>query len=394
MMPSDYGVEMFLGSSPVLTSSYLASQPFMHDYPRLTPLQAVPLQATPVQATSYQSMPLHSFWSSNGQSCGSSVSKSDYDSHILPLSCSNGFSVGGSFRSSGRRSSPTKKKAQIPPLLPIKSCLVARQEEEQEEGAVSPTRLKKKVVFADTQGHPLTEVRVLTERPDCPPRWSADFLEQVTGGAKAEAVCDQWELAFPQPASDYMGMKARLEKHNVSLENVIIRESESRVQGTVKVRNLSFHKSVYIRFTINNWTSYEDIEGEFVPSLTTATGASYNIYDTFTFSLPLPGSTQADKLEFCVCFRSDKGEFWDNNKKKNYVIVSFRPKTTPQESKPKDIYDVTLDSWTEFASWTHLDINDSPYWWTHERGFEMMEQSGRTPILRYRDNSGLVVLLV
>lgn len=161
-----------------------------------------------------------------------------------------------------------------------------------------------------------------------------------------------------------------------------------------QVRNLSFHKSVYIRFTINNWTSYEDIEGEFVPSLTTATGASYNIYDTFTFSLPLPGSTQADKLEFCVCFRSDKGEFWDNNNKKNYVIVSFRPKTTPQESKPKDIYDVTLDSWTEFASWTHLDINDSPYWWTHERGFEMMEQSGRTPILRYRDNSGLVVLLV
>lgn len=59
-------------------------------------------------------------------------------------------------------------------------------------------------------------------------------VSQVTGGAKAEAVCDQWELAFPQPASDYMGMKARLEKHNVSLENVIIRESESRVQGTVK----------------------------------------------------------------------------------------------------------------------------------------------------------------
>lgn len=368
MMPSDYGAEMYLGSSPVLTSGYLASQPFIHDYSRLTPLQT---GSTTLQGNSLQASPLQSFWSSAGQSCGAMVNGNSFRNTLdnSQLSCSSAYanSIGArnSFRSSSRRS-PLKKKVDTPTLQlqPIKSCLVARQDEGELEqlGAVSPTRLKKKVVFADTQGHPLTEIRVLTERPDCPPRWTADFLEQVTGGAKAEAVTDQWELAFAQPASDYMGMKARLERDNVCLENVIIKEGEGTIEGTVKVRNLSYNKTVKVRFTTNNWTSYEDVQATYVPSRTTATTATYDIYDTFAFSVPLPLGSQADKIEFCVCFSSDFVEFWDNNNSKNYVVVSFRPKTSPQEGKPKDVYDVQIDSWSEFASWNHLNINDTPYW--------------------------------
>ncbi|XP_050736572.1 uncharacterized protein LOC127008469 [Eriocheir sinensis] len=81
------------------------------------------------------------------------------------LSCSsayaNGIGARNSFRSKIRRS-PPKKKLDTPTLQlqPIKSCLVARQDEaELELGAISPTRLQKKVVFADTQGHLLTEIR-------------------------------------------------------------------------------------------------------------------------------------------------------------------------------------------------------------------------------------------
>lgn len=364
IMPSDYGVEMFLGSSPVLTSGYLASQPFMHDYTRYTPLQSSPLQSTPLQST-----PLHSIWGGVGsQSCAAMVNSNSNSSfrNNLDGSFSPAYSIGlGSrntpVRSSSRRS-PAKKKLEALNLQPIKSCLVARQDEaELELGAVSPTRLKKKVVFADTQGHPLTEIRVLTERPDCPPRWTPDFLEQVTGGAKAEAVADQWELAFAQPASNYMGMKARLERDNVCLENAMIKEAENSIVGTVKVRNLSYHKLVKVRYTINNWASFEEVEGSFIP-LGSPTSAAYDIYDTFSFNLPLPGSTQADKLEFCICFTTDTCEYWDNNNSKNYVIVSFRPRGSVEEVKPKDVHDVQIDAWSEFASWNHLSITDSPYW--------------------------------
>lgn len=369
MMPSDYGVEMFLGSSPVLTSGYLATQPFIHDYPRLQP---TPLQTNPLQST-----PLHSLWghhasTTNPQSCSSSSSSSLNNNFKNMLenpssfSCASSYSSGlmsrGSFRRYNSRRSPSKKKEEPQlRLQPIKSCLVARQDEV-EEGAVSPTRLKKKVVFADDQGHPLTHIRVLTERSDCPPRWTADFLEQVTGGAKAEAVADQWELAFPQPASDYLGMRQKLEKENVSLENVIIQEAENRIVGTVKVRNLSYHKEVSIRYTTDHWTTHEDVQATFVPS-TSTTGGSYDIYDNFSFVLPLPSSSQADKLEFCVCYQCDHVEYWDNNSNKNYVIVSFRPKKPSNDiGKPEDVYDVSMDSWSEFASWNNLSISDSPYW--------------------------------
>jgi len=45
----------------------------------------------------------------------------------------------------------------------------------------------------------------------------------------------------------------------VSLENVIVRENESIVVGTVKVKNLSFHKEVVVRATWDAWNSQEDI---------------------------------------------------------------------------------------------------------------------------------------
>lgn len=60
------------------------------------------------------------------------------------------------------------------------------------------------------------------------------FLK-LTGGAKAEAVSDEWALTFSQPASDYINWKNKLEKENIALENVFIRESESLLIGTVKV---------------------------------------------------------------------------------------------------------------------------------------------------------------
>ncbi|KAK7074141.1 Protein phosphatase 1 regulatory subunit 3B [Halocaridina rubra] len=364
MMPSDYGAEMFLGSSPVLTSGYLATQPFIHDYPRLQP--------TPLQTSPLQSNPLHSIWghhtnTTNPQSCASTINSSNFKNMLdnSSFSCassySNGLTSRGSFRRQGsRRSSNRKKEENSLRLQPIKSCLVARQDEV-EEGAISPTRLKKKVVFADDQGHPLTHIRVLTERSDCPPRWTSDFLEQVTGGAKAEAVTDQWELAFAQPASDYLGMRHKLEKEYVSLENVVIKEAENRILGTIKVRNLSYHKEVKVRYTTDHWSTHEDILCTFVPS--TATSASYDIYDTFSFTLTLPSSNLADKLEFCICYTCDVTEYWDNNNNKNYVLVSFRPKKSDGDlRKPEDVYDVTLDSWSEFASWNHLSISDSPYW--------------------------------
>ncbi|ROT81831.1 hypothetical protein C7M84_025011 [Penaeus vannamei] len=104
------------------------------------------------------------------------------------------------------------------------------------------------------------------------------------GGAQAEALADQWSSPSASRPRTTLGMKAR--------------------------RNLSYHKQVKVRYTTSNWLAHDDVYADYVPSAATATGASYDLYDTFTFALPLPSSNQADKLEFCVCYTCSDAEFW------------------------------------------------------------------------------------
>jgi len=365
MMPGDYGMELMLGSSPVLTSGFLGSHhtsPFLTDYSRIPALPS--LFGSSIQTVN-----------SNTKNSTNNNSKWGFDVGGMPLDPTpENNNYFGSYRDSTikrsfktcRASSRISPPKQVKPKRaePSKSCLVLRTDLYTEEvgAALSPTKEKKKLVFADDQGFPLTEIKIITERPDCPPRWSADFLEQVTGGAKAEAMADTWEVTFSQPAADYLGFKSKLDREFVALENAVVKENDNKMTGTIKVRNLSFDKVVRVRYTINDWRTQEEIIAEYVPSRF-STGASYDYHDTFTFDITLPPTHIADKLEFCICYETDNQQYWDNNSQKNYVIVAFRHKS--QSSEPKktnDAYQMNLDTWSEFASWKHLSLNDSPFW--------------------------------
>uniref|UniRef100_A0A8D8WV43 Protein phosphatase 1 regulatory subunit n=1 Tax=Cacopsylla melanoneura TaxID=428564 RepID=A0A8D8WV43_9HEMI len=257
---------------------------------------------------------------------------------------------------------------------PVRPCLVIRPEDtgnasSGDDEPTSPTRTKKKVIFADAKGLSLTQVRLVKERPTSPPRWNSQFLALVTQGLNTEIVetnNDLWEIMFSQPASNYIEFRKRLDEGKVSLENVIVKESESLVTGTVKVRNLSFHKQVIIRYSVNNWVSYSDVRCTYVPS---ATPSSITIvYDTFAFQISIPKNVI--QVEFCFAYRTEEGEFWDNNNGKNYIIKKgiAPPRNSPllednsiSAKRYLDINHAKIDSWTEFASWTHL-ANDGPYW--------------------------------
>ncbi|XP_057666942.1 protein phosphatase 1 regulatory subunit 3B isoform X1 [Diorhabda carinulata] len=265
------------------------------------------------------------------------------------------------------------------PAYPKRPCLVIRATEESssssDEDPTSPTRLKKKVVFADDKGMSLTHVRVMTEPSHVPPLWSYRFLSNVTQGLNKETVGEihNWEITFPQPASDYVAFRKRLDTENVSLENVIIKEAEDNILGTIKVRNLAFHKEVFVRCSSNEWRSHEDCFCTYVPN---NMNTNINVlYDTFSFKIQLP--VNAKKLEFCVCFKCEGKEYWDSNDSKNYTIVKksslnrsfsnddiFKRKeqdTQASVRKCNDIVQAKMESWSEFASWTHLE-NNSPYW--------------------------------
>lgn len=270
------------------------------------------------------------------------------------------------------------------PASPRRPCLVIRPEEAPSavDDPASPTKLKKRVVFADDKGMSLTHVRVMTEPSNVPPFWSFRFLAEVTQGlsAEPEARAEPWEIMFPQPASDYVDFRKRLETAKVSLENVIVKDTEDTIMGTVKVSNLSYHKEVIVRVSSDSWKTFEDAFCNFVPNTASASGsAAYIIYDTFSFKIPI--RPRAKKIEFCVCFRCDGTEYWDSNDGKNYIIIkknqvnpmhksfsaddvyrkSSAPTPIPHVPKCVDAVQAKLDSWSEFASWTHLE-NSSPYW--------------------------------
>lgn len=275
-----------------------------------------------------------------------------------------------------------------PPTSPKRPCLVIRPSDDScssgDEDPASPTKLKKKVVFADDKGMSLTHVRVMTEPSNVPPLWSMRFLAEVTQGvtAEPEVQTEPWEITFPQPASDYVLFRKKLDNQNVSLENVIVKDGEEQVVGTVKVKNLAFTKEVFVRFTSDAWKTHEDAFCNYVPN-NIAAGSTYVVFDTFSFKINLPPKSR--RLEFCVCFNCDSIEYWDSNDGKNYLIIkkSLAPlhRSLSDNSlynnnrKDKDTLNnnqnntkkymeasqAKLNSWSQFASWSHLE-NSAPYW--------------------------------
>ncbi|XP_046143198.1 protein phosphatase 1 regulatory subunit 3C-B isoform X2 [Osmia bicornis bicornis] len=250
----------------------------------------------------------------------------------------------------------------------------------------SNNKQKKKVVFADDRGRPLTQVRVMSEPSNVPPLWSTAYLSGLTGrllNSKVEndepsELMSPWQVTFPQPASDYLAFRRKLDQENVSLENVIVKESEQWIVGTVKVRNLAYDKEVVVRASNDSWKTHEDVHCTYVEQ----PGApALILYDTFRFRLTLPLTSNV--VEFCVRYRTDGKEYWDNNDGTNYVVrKKLEPRAPPKRydilttscdgfssngvardniTRITDATRANMRTWSEFASWQHL-TNDTPYW--------------------------------
>lgn len=218
------------------------------------------------------------------------------------------------------------------PASPRRSCLVVRPEDltpeeertiELHHSSLDPThdkhRNKKKVVFADDQGGQLTQVRVMKEPSYMPPIWSLQFLAHVTQGMISPVPQEQWVVDFRQPASAYLEFRQKVEENKVSLENVIIKETEHLIVGTVKVKNVSYNKEVIVRSTCDGWKTHEDTYCTYTV-VGSGLASAYTLHDTFSFKLTLPPKSR--RIEFCVCYKCEAGEFWDNNDGRNYSLTN------------------------------------------------------------------------
>ncbi|XP_011559654.2 protein phosphatase 1 regulatory subunit 3C [Plutella xylostella] len=216
-------------------------------------------------------------------------------------------------------------------------------------------KTNKKVVFADDRGLALEQVKFMTEPSHVPPYWALKLVASppVERKPPPQPTTDLWEPAFVQPASNYVEFRRRITQECVALENVIVKQKEGAVDGTVKVKNLDFAKEIFVRTSADGWQTNEDTTCAFVESGPVGSNGQ-SLYDTFSFRLQLP--IHSRRLDFCVCFRCKGEEYWDSNGGNNYTIEKQSVRNSSTNSCARIKYG---------NSWSSRSINaagTTPYW--------------------------------
>ncbi|XP_029999429.1 protein phosphatase 1 regulatory subunit 3C-B-like isoform X1 [Sphaeramia orbicularis] len=193
-----------------------------------------------------------------------------------------------------------------------------------DEDEIVPIK-NKRVVFADSKGFSLTAVRVFSDEEEqsdldlLPSLQGLGILTEDSYSCTVSTYCPgtQLKLGFPQPSADFQAFRARLEESMVVLENCSV--TEQAIQGTVRVRNISFQKDVHVRITFDSWQSYKDVPCTYLQK---RFGGPQT--DIFEFDIAIPKVLDAKrKIEFCLCYLpgGHAQPFWDNNNGENYSIV-------------------------------------------------------------------------
>ncbi|XP_031685311.1 protein phosphatase 1 regulatory subunit 3E [Oncorhynchus kisutch] len=190
---------------------------------------------------------------------------------------------------------------------------------------------QKKVRFADSLGLELTSVKHFndTDMPDVPERIMATFdrgplhLNPFDKFPRAPTTQSSYmELQFKNPGT-LPGFTEKVKELKVLLE--CAEADEFSLSGVVRVLNMAFEKSVYLRFSINNWITFMDSLASYVPE------SSNGVTDKFSFKIITPttflesGGTFQFAIRYCV----GGDEYWDNNNGVNYKVRRHRFKISP-----------------------------------------------------------------
>ncbi|KAM6981997.1 uncharacterized protein LKV04_012693 [Tautogolabrus adspersus] len=175
----------------------------------------------------------------------------------------------------------------------------------------------KRVSFADTTGGDLVDVKEFVA-------FDSDDEEDRVRWEEEEAKYRKPEREptysvhpeFNAPADSALLQAVHTNK--VEVEQMSTVEDEPLAfSGVIRVLNISFHKAVYIRSTMDNWATYFDHPAEYIQ------GSNDGDTDQFSFKLSFspPYITHGSRIEFVVRYETSEGDFWANNSSMNYVVT-------------------------------------------------------------------------
>lgn len=184
---------------------------------------------------------------------------------------------------------------------------------------------KKIVRFADVLGLDLADVKTfMDDIPNIPKSAFEDLQDAEAVTSSTEYIKSENPIAkisekrlvpmFQQPGVQPNFLDV-LNNRNVCLESASVQEGATiSICGTVRVRNLDFHKSVQIRYTLDGWKNFSDLQASYAPN--SCDGFS----DRFQFLLYAHTLRVGQTLEFAVRFMCKGCLYWDNNCGDNYCF--------------------------------------------------------------------------
>jgi hypothetical protein len=226
--------------------------------------------------------------------------------------------------------------------IEMSKCNIDVKVDEEERGfcsLIAAKKEKKKFVrFADSLGLDLVSIQFIKE------------INYQSNESSNETI-SMVKPSKPQKQKQYLVLIpcfTLLAKHfyndnlqfNCKLFDYLFDNEGKILKFLIRVKNLSYQKHVFVRFTLNSWKSFTDIDAFFTNSASLKKNKqisnivdSNSEYDNFICVLSMnhcltkEETNQFLKFEFAVCYQSSKDDYhWDNNNGSNFLFQCFFPK--------------------------------------------------------------------
>lgn len=204
---------------------------------------------------------------------------------------------------------------------------------------------KKIVRFADVLGLDLADVRTFMDDIPRVPKSAFYDLESRKSELTPSLPTKCLVPMFQQPAGspDFL---EKVKMNKVCLENAFQSESLS-ITGTVRVLNIEFNKTVYIRYTLDNWENFADLQATYIPN------SSDVFSDKFSFVLYAHTLDIGQRIEFAIKYNTAGQLFWDSNGGTNYIFQCLNASVPSTQSNlstavNRDSNSPEEDSWASF----------------------------------------------
>ncbi|KAI9364060.1 putative phosphatase regulatory subunit-domain-containing protein [Pilaira anomala] len=149
---------------------------------------------------------------------------------------------------------------------------------------------------------------------------------------KFRIICPNWPV-FTTSTTTSLNQNILLNK-----KSFFITDDNKFIKGKILIRNLALDKSVSVKYTLDAWTTVNDVDAVFF-----GPNPKNVAFDIYEFSMNLGHGQLADrgeirgKLEFTIRFTAGEDDYWDNNQGLNYKIRVLCDPLNDPWAKEKEI---------------------------------------------------------